>query len=311
MRMGVLNPLRRAADNVEQMKVSPLTDHRRVLCVALLFAALALTAAALGASEASAHRGNAKEPSAHASVVGGKIAAPGAFPWMAFVVDFQGQEEAISCSGTVVAPNLVLTAAHCAVNQETGVINEATGYRVVTGSVNWTSSTERQVSGVSKVLVFPAYKFSRTSISYGDAALLVLSTPTTAPTIHLATPANAKRLHTGTHALIAGWGETYYGQAGPTEWLMWAKTLVEGKQCEGLRGRICAIDFPQFKSGVCHGDSGGPLLATPSHGHSLIEIGIAQAVFGECSTRRPGLFTSADLIHPWVTRWISTLTPPP
>ncbi len=96
--------------------------------------------------------------------------------------------------------------------------------------------------------------------------------------------------------LIAGWGETYYGQTELTEWLMWARTVVEGKQCEGLRGRICAIDFPKFKSGVCHGDSGGPLLTTAPHGQGLIEIGITQAVFGRCSTRRPGVFTRADLI---------------
>lgn len=280
------------------------------LCVTLFFGALGTAAGTLGVSTASAHTANVKEPSARISVVGGEAAEPGAFPWMAFVIDFKGEEEAIACSGTVVAPNLVLTAAHCAVNQETGVTNEAAGYRVVTGSVDWASS-ERQVSDVSQVLVYPRYKFSRTSISYGDAALLVLSTPTTAPAIRLATSANAKRVHTGTHALVAGWGETYYGQTELTESLMWARTVVEGKQCEGLRGRICAIDFPKFKSGVCHGDSGGPLLTTAPHGHSLIEIGITQAVFGECSTRRPGVFTRANLIAPWVDRWISTLTPPP
>jgi secreted trypsin-like serine protease len=278
------------------------------LCLALS-ATVAVAAGALGVSAASARTANRKVPAAHISVVGGEIAEPGAFPWMAFVFDAKG-EEAIACSGTVVAPNLVLTAAHCAVNLETGVINEAAGYRVVTGSVDWAASSERQVSSVSQVLVYPRFKVGRNSSGYGDAALLVLSTPTTAPAIHLATSVEAKRVHMGTHALIAGWGETYYGQAELTEWLMWARTVVEGNRCEGLRGRICAIDFPKFKSGVCHGDSGGPLLTSASHGQGLIEIGITQAVFGRCSTRRPGVFTRADLISPWVDRWISTLDPP-
>lgn len=279
---------------------------RSALAVTVAVAALGT----LGVSATSARTAHGKEPVAHISVIGGALAEPGAFPWMAFVLDDKG-EEAIACSGTVVAPNLVLTAAHCAVNLETRVTNEAAGYRVVTGSVNWASPTERQLSRVSQVLVYPRFNAGRNSNGFGDAALLVLSTPTTAPAIQLATSAEAKRVHTGTRALIAGWGDTYYGQKEPTESLMWARTVVEGKQCEGLKGRICAIDFPKFKSGVCHGDSGGPLLSAAPHGHGMIEIGITQAVFGECSTRRPGVFTSANRIAPWVDRWITTLDPPP
>lgn len=249
--------------------------------------------------------------SASASVVGGQAAEPGTFPWMAFVVDFKGSEEEIVCSGTVLAPNLVLTAAHCVVNLESGAVNEASGYRVVTGNVDW-ASPERQVSAVSQVIVFPHYKASATSpIAFGDAALLELSTPTTVPSIHLATAAQAKRVRIGTRATVAGWGQTYYGQTEPTESLMWAKTVVEGQRCEGLAGRICAIDFPKFKSGVCHGDSGGPLLQLLPHNRGTIEIGITQAVFGECSTRRPGIFTRANLIALWADHWIATLDPPP
>jgi trypsin len=269
-------------------------------CAVLAFASQGLLAPA-----AEARRGGA--PTARASVIGGQAAEPGTFPWMAFIIDFKGNEEEGLCSGTVLAPNLVLTAAHCAVDLETGVANEASGYRVVTGNVDW-ASPERQVSAVSQVVVFPHYKASATSpIAFGDAALLVLSTPTTAPAIRLATPAQAKRVHTGTRATVAGWGQTYYDQAEPTEWLMWAKTVVEGKRCEGLTGRLCAIDFPGFKSGVCHGDSGGPLLETLPHDRGTIEIGITQAGFGECSTKRPGIFTRANLIAPWANRWITTL----
>ena len=248
-------------------------------------------------------------PLAQASVIGGEVARVGTFPYMAFIIDQRG-EELIACSGTVVAADLVLTAAHCAVNMETGDPSEVSGYRVVTGAVNWTSP-ESQVSKVSRILLFPRYSLSGRSSGFGDAALLVLSTPTSAPAIRLASAVDARTLRTGTRALIVGWGETHFGQLELTESLNWARTVLEGNRCEGLPGRICAIDFPRFESGVCHGDSGGPLLAVGPGGQGVIEIGIAQAVFGDCLTTRPGIFTRADLVFSWVQHWISTPLSPP
>lgn len=265
------------------------------LCLALLLGALAAPIA----SSATA----APERSAQASVVGGQPAAPGEFPWMAFVVDLQGGETATVCSGTVLAPRVVLTAAHCVLDEQSGALNEATGYRVVTGTVNWTFP-ERQVSEVSRLIPYP--RFGKARDGFGDAALLVLATPTTAPPIPIATHANARLLRIGHRAVIAGWGQTYFDQEEPTESLMWAKTLVESARCEGLWGRICAIDFPKALSGACHGDSGGPLVAA-SRKSGWIEIGITEAGFGKCTTRRPQLFTRTDLIAPWVKSRIAQI----
>src|SRR5947209_486773 len=71
-----------------------------------------------------------KGPIAHASIIGGQLAQAGTFRWMAYVID-QRREALGQCTGTVVAANLILTAAHCAENTETGVVNEPSGYTVV------------------------------------------------------------------------------------------------------------------------------------------------------------------------------------
>jgi hypothetical protein len=239
---------------------------------------------------------------------------------MAFVVDFRGEATG-ACSGTVLAPDLVLTAGHCALDPATGVTNEAAGYRVVTGAVNWTSA-ERQVSRVSRVLVFPGFRISGTLNEWGDAALLVLSTPATAPTIPLATSTNAERLRAGTHAWIAGWGKTQYRQEEPVVQLMWATTVVHGPPwCERHAppfhpvGQICSLASSDPPSGTCFGDSGGPLLVAGPGGQGLVEIGILSSGYDHCSTREPHVYTRADLIAHWAHRWISALnpssTPPP
>lgn len=259
-----------------------------------------------------------QEPAANASVLGGEPATQGTFPWMAFVLDIRG-EGARACSGTVVAPNLVLTAGHCAVDMNTGVTKEAADYSVVTGVVDW-ANPEREVSDVSRVLVYPHMRiYGYYDEGWGDAALLMLSTPTTAPAVPLATSTDAKLSRGGTHALVAGWGSTKFQQKQPTEQLMWGKTVVQSPRwCKqhaspfNAEKQICTIDAPSLRSGTCFGDSGGPLLATGPSGQGLIEIGItSEGVLPHCSTRGPRILTRAGLISPWVNRWIAALDPSP
>lgn len=244
----------------------------------------------------------AEQPTAQASVVGGNEAAPGRYPWMAFVVDVLDKkgaiEGAIACSGTVLAPRVILTAAHCTVDEQSKTPNDASGYRVVTGVVNWTDP-QRQLSKVTRLVPYPKWAPGSARDGFGDAALLVLETPTMAPPISIATPSDTRYLRLGTHARVAGWGMTYYEQGGFTEPLMWAKTTIESSRCEGLWGRICAIDFPKATSGICHGDSGGPLFVADRK-RGWVEIGITEAVFDRCTTQRPQVFTRTDLLSKWI-----------
>lgn len=250
---------------------------------------------------------------AHASIIGGRAAAAGMFPSAAFIVDLRGRT-AWQCSGTVVAPSLVLTAAHCVENLRTGAVNKPSGYRVVTGGVDWASG-ERQISTVTGALVYEGF---RRRVDDGDAALLVLATPTTAPPITLATPSNAGQLGAGTAATIAGWGRTSFAQGVPTETLQWAETALQPPRwCRRnappffAQGELCTITPPSYSTGACEGDSGGPLIVAGAGGADLIQVGIAVHVYGRCSTRRPTVFTRVDRISAWVRMWIEAYEPPP
>jgi elastase-1 len=230
---------------------------------------------------------------------------------MAYILDVRGNEVG-QCSGTVLAPNLVLTAGHCAEDMQTGVVNEASGYRVVTGNVDWAApETERRVSGVTRVIACPC--FDRHTL-VGDVALLQLSTPTTAPAVTLASIP-----HGSTGALMAGWGETYANQGSPVERLQWARTVVQGSEwCEreaslfSPASNVCTIDSPAHQTGVCNGDSGGPLLeAEPSAAGGMVQIGIASHGSNECATTSPSVFTRVDAISAWVRGWAQALASAP
>ena len=250
---------------------------------------------------------------AHAAIIGGRPARVGTFPWLAYVADFMEGGVLGVCTGTVVGPRLILTAAHCAENIETGVLNKASGYIVVTGKDDWAASpTEKQISTVSRVTVYPSYERTGLVEGWGDAALLELSSPITAPPIPLASSAHAQLWQPGTPAQIAGWGDTYPGQATFTEVAHWAPTVIQSSEwCHNQfggflpLGQLCTIDPPNYQTGGCQGDSGGPLLVASNGG--TVEVGILVLATETCSTAAATVYTRAGLVAAWVDRWIKAL----
>jgi Trypsin len=277
----------------------------RAAAAAVLVAVVAVPSAA-GARNGV--RGAGHRESAHVAVIGGQPAAPGTFPWMAYVLDVRGTSVG-QCSGTVVAPNLILTAGHCAENEQTGVVNEASGYRVMTGNLNSAApETESQVSAVTRVIICSCHD-RHTAV--GDVALLQLSTPTTAPTITL-----ASRPAGNAPAILAGWGVTSFAQQSLVEQLQWAPTRLEpAAACEreappfSPASEICTMGSPA-STGVCSGDSGGPLLEPmPSAVGGMVQIGVTSHGYRQCATTRPSVFTRVDAISSWIKQWTQALAP--
>lgn len=280
---------------------------------AVVLAAIASLACSGSAGAAVANHASTPDTvtSAHASIIGGRAARPGTFPWLAYVEYRRGRTRS-SCTGSVVAPNLVLTAGHCA--EERGLIVRPAGLRVVTGAVDYTSP-RRQVSRVSRVMIYPGYRGRGALDGWGDAALLQLSTPTTAPAVKLASRRSPPR----TRAMIAGWGRTRRGLRGPgTRSLRWTPTYVQGSrwcQLEAVgsfysRGQLCTIKPPRYETGACVGDSGGPLLARLPGGRGVQQIGITSSGEARCVTFWPTLFTSSHLIASWANSRIRELASP-
>ena len=275
--------------------------------VAAVLTALPTAVAGAAGGPASGHpRARPHGAFAHAAVIGGSAARPGALASVVDIIDIHGREGA-QCTGTVVAPTLILTAGHCAENLSTGAIEAASGFHVlIAGGAG--AGTEDQISAVSGVLVYE--RFSRRTDN-GDAALLVLSTPTTVTPTPLATAADAGAVRAGVTATIAGWGVTRYNQRRLTETLQTADTVLQGARwCTRAappfftRSEICTIDPPAYVTGACHGDSGGPLLAPLGADGELVEIGITVHGYGRCSTRAPSVFTRVAPIAAWVQTWI-------
>lgn len=250
---------------------------------------------------------------AQASIVNGKTAPSEEWPWAAFILAANARGEGFTCTGTVIAPTLVLTAGHCIEDIVTGHKTPVAQYVVVTGSSDVRDSTLRQLSRVKRSIVYPG--FNRFKV-HGDAGLLVLATPTTAPAVALAGPADAALFAADTPTWIAGWGLSgSLSKLKRTPVLRRAGTYVQRRLfCRNhvrayypffnYSSQLCTITPPGFSSGTCHGDSGGPALAFREDG-TPVQIGITSLGAADCDTHLPDIFTRIDRIYPWIAEQVA------
>src|SRR4029079_3389408 len=97
--------------------------------LAVLFLTLAATSQRAVAAPSHSVAGSGM---AETSIVRGRPAAIASFPWLAHV-DYNGDVDKFDCTGTVVAPRVVMTAAHCALTG-TGHDALAANYTILTGA---------------------------------------------------------------------------------------------------------------------------------------------------------------------------------
>jgi trypsin len=275
-----------------------------------LLTGLLLPAAAVGAT-----------PAAHASIIGGDVASIADFPSLTYIVAQTGKDEGFACTGTVIAPRLILTAAHCVEDLEAGGFTPASDYAVATGQANPHLTPRDQILRVSDTHVFPGFDPGNT---HGDAALLVLSSPTTAPPIPLAGAADSALYAGGAEVLLAGWGLTSpSAKSAPDSLRTTSTVLLDGPSCKrqtrsfnppySSAVEMCTSDLPDHANGGCFGDSGGPALTHRADG-SLVEIGVTSTGGPACSTKVPNIFTRVDKVSTWAAEWVAAVEaggPPP
>jgi trypsin len=269
--------------------------------------ALLLTLATLGLAVApTSSASSAPSP----EVIGGTPVAQGGFPYAVFIQAATGGGAFQACTGSVIAPTVILTAAHCVFANTTGPLLAASAFSVVTGTVNRPSGTPP----ANVVAVHPDPYFNPTTLQ-NDAAILVLNAPTAAPVVTLATSASAALYAANTVVSYAGWGETVadVGSSAATQLQSGTASVLPNSTCQSAvefhPGVTLCVGGPSYRPATCHGDSGGPLVANTAAGP--VQIGITSYSAAAGCGIAPDYFTRVSSIVNWVASVIAGTAAPP
>jgi trypsin len=283
-----------------------------LLAALVLLASLVVAATASATSQPAANPTAIANPQATASVIGGHNTTIAEYPSLAFIEGLQATD-GYACTGTVVAPRVILTAGHCVEDLESSSIVQPGLVAVATGASNIAHVPETQITQVTQALVFPGFNPSEL---HGDAGLLILASPVTAPPIALATKADAALYNAGRVVKIAGWGLTERGAEELPNQLQAATVPIDkaGNCRRGTRlydpfydpdSQLCTLD-PDRQTIFCHGDSGGPAITNSDTG-TAVEVGVISLNDGSCNPASPAVYTRVDQISTWVQRWINAV----
>lgn len=238
-------------------------------------ATMALSLALAGQTAASAAPLQGPSP----SVVGGTTAAQGEFPWMTRL--------SMGCGGAVVAPRVVLTAAHC-IRRSTGPY---TGY---TATINRADLNDTSVGqSIRSTYIYKAPQYASTG-TY-DWALVELASPASVTPLEFAAQGDTS-LNSGTFTIV-GWGATSEG--GPQSTTLrkasvpFVSDAVCGQSYSGLAPatELCA-GYTQGGVDTCQGDSGGPMVKAVNG--VWREVGIVSYGNGCARPNYPGVYSEVQ-----------------
>lgn len=241
-------------------------------------------------------------------ILNGSPVQPPAYEWMAGLSETTDPYNQF-CGGSLIAPNWVVTAAHCVEDITAADVkiffkayylsNPVSGYFTV---------------DVETIYVHPQYNSNQ---GYdNDVALIKLSNDVTnVNPIRISNASESYLTASGKNQTVIGWGKLSELSFAGSDTLMKATVpIVSFSICNGANsydGRITAnmlcAGFMAGGADACQGDSGGPLFTTDNN-NELVLTGVVSWGDGCGEKNFPGVYTKLQNYYSWITGYTGTLS---
>ncbi len=257
---------------------------------------------------------NLSEQNISTAIIGGEPTTLNQLPFFArLILHKTGSSEfANICGGSIVNDRYILTAAHCV---ESNVFTDGWStddLRVLVKNPTMDDVYVSEFKEVRRITIHPDYNANTLWIN--DLALLELSRPITDNVQSITLPQDFGDYSDASVYQIFGLGQTSTTDtSGPTS-LRWAEVdPLTDSECEALvtnfnsQESLCANGFVGREyTGICRGDSGGPLTYVDSKG-MYQQIGIVSYGSSVCeSAAIPSVFTEILNYTSWIEQQTSS-----
>jgi len=261
------------------------------------------------ASAATSLRGQEDGRALDNRIIGGTQAVDGRYPYAVSLRDNLGH----FCGGSLLAPNVVLSAAHCA---QPGKL-----IKVVIGRHDLRDPNDGDEVNVQTQIPHPKYNQETTD---NDFLILILDRDTVAPDARFIR-INPNYVSGGTPVTTMGYGDTNPSDSvsalAPILMHTEVKT-VSNDECKQSSGSVGGVEFFGISFGgynasyqnmitdnmicardngedSCQGDSGGPLVIRSDTGEDL-QVGVVSWGFGCAHPNFPGVYARVSAQYDWI-----------